>query len=639
MSNTKEKNKWKLKSKEAWNTSWQKGNLGNTLGTLGTGLTNIVQSGVANAQIADTSDTEAMIEDVENTQFSSGSYDNLSEQFNTLDLAKTDYDRKDVRGVTGGQMALNTGKSVLSGVTTGLQIGGPWGALAGGIIGLGSGLAGIFTGNARADRRAHELNVAANEANSSYLANFSNAISNTKNKMFNNSLLNVSAYGGPLFNLSGDFDNGVTFINEGGTHESNPMGGVLMGVDNEGTPNLVEEGEVIANDYVFSNRLKPTKQLLKEVGFSDRYADWTFAKIAEDLQKESSERPNDPISARGLADAMGKLTMLQEEIRMTKENKNNQYKCGGKIKVMDGTATTQHLNIPPLPVLPELEDIEIEYPDVDTFIPIDNDGYVAPFMHNGKTISDYEFQKRLKDGSAQIDKKFKKGKSFRDLSPLVDAATLIHNLKKPDYTNAERIENAGRRITRGSFTPLGEYVNLAPLDRNYYLNPYLSAAASNARYIQNSGANPNAVRNALLTNTNNLHKNIGTLLMQMEQENMNRELQSGTFNRGTSQANMSAGLQALGLDQTADKIMLESIMQGAVLRDSYDAARTAGITGSLNNLKRYSSDKYWQDVQEGWINDAIKSGVLKYLSDNILPTTRPASKGRKNGGYLTRRKK
>jgi hypothetical protein len=29
-----------------------------------------------------------------------------------------------------------------------------------------------------------------------------------------------------------------------------------MGVDQEGTPNLVEEGEVIYNDYVFSKRLK-----------------------------------------------------------------------------------------------------------------------------------------------------------------------------------------------------------------------------------------------------------------------------------------------------------------------------------------------------------------------------------------------
>ena len=32
-----------------------------------------------------------------------------------------------------------------------------------------------------------------------------------------------------------------------------------MGIDNQGIPNLVEEGEVVFNDYVFSNRLKVPK--------------------------------------------------------------------------------------------------------------------------------------------------------------------------------------------------------------------------------------------------------------------------------------------------------------------------------------------------------------------------------------------
>jgi len=32
-----------------------------------------------------------------------------------------------------------------------------------------------------------------------------------------------------------------------------------MGVDSEGTPNLVEEDEVVYNDYVFSDRLTVPK--------------------------------------------------------------------------------------------------------------------------------------------------------------------------------------------------------------------------------------------------------------------------------------------------------------------------------------------------------------------------------------------
>lgn len=67
------------------------------------------------------------------------------------------------------------------------------------------------------------------------------------------------AFGGDLMTHGANFDTGVTLVGNGNTHENNPYEGVPMGVDPEGTPNLVEEGEVIFNDYVFSNRLKVPK--------------------------------------------------------------------------------------------------------------------------------------------------------------------------------------------------------------------------------------------------------------------------------------------------------------------------------------------------------------------------------------------
>ena len=36
--------------------------------------------------------------------------------------------------------------------------------------------------------------------------------------------------GGPLFTHGGIWDNGLTYINEGGSHEENPFEGVQMGV-------------------------------------------------------------------------------------------------------------------------------------------------------------------------------------------------------------------------------------------------------------------------------------------------------------------------------------------------------------------------------------------------------------------------
>ena len=68
--------------------------------------------------------------------------------------------------------------------------------------------------------------------------------------------LNKKAFGGDLLTNGTVFSNGVTTISNGGTHEESPYEGVQMGVDSQGTPNLVEEGELIWNDYVFSNRIK-----------------------------------------------------------------------------------------------------------------------------------------------------------------------------------------------------------------------------------------------------------------------------------------------------------------------------------------------------------------------------------------------
>lgn len=134
---------------------------------------------------------------------------------------------------------------------------------------------------------------------------------------------NIYADGGTLFSNGADFSNGVTYINNGGTHEANSMNGVPFGMDNSGNPNLVEEGEVIYDDYVYSNRLQANKKLLKEVGLPQKYDGYTFAAIAEDLSKESKERPNDPISKRGLNASMTKLQQAQEMVRQLEAIKNS----------------------------------------------------------------------------------------------------------------------------------------------------------------------------------------------------------------------------------------------------------------------------------------------------------------------------
>ena len=136
------------------------------------------------------------------------------------------------------------------------------------------------------------------------------------------------ADGGELFTHGGIFSNGVTEINSGGTHEENPYDGVQMGVDNQGIPNLVEQGEVVYNDYVFSNRIKVPKNVKSKYKLSGE----TFADVAKYAQKESKERPNDPISLNGLNDIMTKLAGEQENIRMRKGG--NKYAKGGNLSYL-----------------------------------------------------------------------------------------------------------------------------------------------------------------------------------------------------------------------------------------------------------------------------------------------------------------
>lgn len=129
--------------------------------------------------------------------------------------------------------------------------------------------------------------------------------------------------GGILENPSntngGVFSNGITRVESGGTHEENPNGGVMHSLDQDGTPNMVEEGEVIYKDFVFSNRLVLEEEDQMNSNLPDKFIGMTFAEIAEELQEESSERPFDPISINGLEENMMDLFISQETKKQIQE--------------------------------------------------------------------------------------------------------------------------------------------------------------------------------------------------------------------------------------------------------------------------------------------------------------------------------
>lgn len=201
----------------------------------------------------------------------------------------------------------------------------------------------------KAKNKANELRNQVTSGNLWVQNSLMNNANNLREDQMNNMAANYSAFGGPLFAMGGkfstsggEFTNGLTYIGNGGSHETNPLQGVPMGVDPEGNPNLVEEGETIFNDYVFSKRLKVPRGLRGKYKLSPK-KELSFAEMSKELAKESDERPNDPISINGLRALMGDLAANQEMLKDT-QTRRQEYSIGGRLFATGGDKGNQTLN-------------------------------------------------------------------------------------------------------------------------------------------------------------------------------------------------------------------------------------------------------------------------------------------------------
>ena len=294
--------------------------------TVLSGASGIIGNAMQNAETNDVSGYKDNIDSVSNTNFDLGDYDSLMASYNPLALNnRVSYEQ--IRGGSTAGRVGNVLSATASGALTGASVGGPWGALAGAAVGLGSGIGGWIAGDSKAKNKVEELNAESHMTSNEYLNNFSANAERIGDNMFRSKILNLAACGGfmprkfAFGGLQPEFSNGATMVGNGGTHESNPYDGVQVGVDPQGIPNLVEEGEVIYDDYVYSNRLKPTKKQLESISLPSKYFGKTYAEIAQEIQKRSDEMPNDPIERRGLEDGMYKLRAIQDETKQRMEQR------------------------------------------------------------------------------------------------------------------------------------------------------------------------------------------------------------------------------------------------------------------------------------------------------------------------------
>lgn len=168
--------------------------------------------------------------------------------------------------------------------------------------------------------------------------------------------LNKKAMGGTMDTL--------TEFNSGGSHEMNPMGGIPLGMNPNGQPNLVEEGETRWQDYIFSDRLKVHKPI--NYGLPNKLGTKTFSQASKILNKEAKERPYDLISKRGADSMMNRLMESSEMAKDLQEMKtnNNMFYPGGQLDLISRFGFNRQNNFEvdplvnkPLPFLNDTEQI------------------------------------------------------------------------------------------------------------------------------------------------------------------------------------------------------------------------------------------------------------------------------------------
>lgn len=213
---------------------------------------------------------------------------------------------------------------------------GPYGIAAGAILG---GLSN-YVSQLGINKRVDKWNNAVDTYNLAQNSITDQLINNSRLSQINQYNSNYAKLGGPLNTHGGDFQNGVVEIANGGTHEENPYEGVPMGMDQKGVPNLVEEGEYIWNDYVFSKRIDVPEDMRKKYKFGGKLS---FADAVDKVQRESEERPNDPISKRGLNAILTELAMSQE-IERQKQQQQEAYEEAENVASIFADGGSIHIN-------------------------------------------------------------------------------------------------------------------------------------------------------------------------------------------------------------------------------------------------------------------------------------------------------
>lgn len=547
--------------------------------------------------------------------------------------------------------------------------GGNMGGTIGALVGSGLNMAMLGINSALQDKKLDQLNTKYNflaqQALDRNVDQFNTTLHDSTSMMFDSKALQMKAYGGPLGYFWDTFDNGVKVIKEGGTHEQNPHQGVQQGIAPDGLPNLVEEGEVIYNDFVYSDRLKLTKEQAQQFKLG---GEMSYAQAALKLSKESEERPNDIISKNGLRDSMNKLKAMQEELKAKNDSKKAKRELNKLLKelpVMEEQPvepSMQEQTIDPMSMIQQpqmmakgghlfakngqmtnwydgLEEITNVDDTNGDILHINGKRYRLPQInpfdanYNGQQLHYVKALPEVKDADGNITQvavpghwEVTPGNGAQPLptdttANMLRMAPVFSSLAqamqalstKPNYQHQDAAIRAASQIPYVNYTPIGNYERFDRIDPNTQANAIRSQYAQAIQNMQNSGASRAAV-NALQTNAlQGLASALGEAAQTGRTYNNTLKEKEIATQLGIDQALLGASLDASKTNQGRASTYAQMVGAMAPAKQAIDDAietnKYTTQTAVANNLGNVGVDRLNRLMQQWMIERGVYPGV------------------------------
>lgn len=532
-----------------------------------------------------------------------GSTQALVDSFNStnFDAFKQNNDK-----MSFGQGLSRIADSAAKGFSTGMATGNPFiGLFSAAANAIGSGVRMAF-----ADKNRNTINNAAELALNRTLDNQSLQAENTQKQigLMNLANANYAALGGQLnYNIDNkylandymsklnnrvykpQFDSmnyfamgGMPDFNEfntGGTHEQNPNGGIPQGMDKQGIINTVEQGETKTTtpegDYIFSDRLKLSKEECKQLGVPK---DSTYAEASKILRKEYDEMPNDEIARRGWEQSRDMLIQSQE---MQKQ------------EIALKEARKQGLNSPKMQGI--------------------NSQVMQDMYYNKNPQEDILLQQGINPNiynafGGNI-KRFDKGGNIYDIVQLSSQIpSIIQGIKGPDYSYANEVLNNIGKEDRLSIPNNYTYHTYNPVDELQYLNKQQAQDATLINTLQNT-SNPSRNSSILAATAQNA-ANRSKLLNDIANINYARKAENTKLNNAiTDKINSNLIAQAQHNLQL-DSMDYNKMIQGLKMKQEADNLVGASLSSGLTGVSNWADARRQEDNSLGIAAlSAVSQGV------------------------------